>query len=1113
MRKGMRSSLRLLLAVLCCAAVCRGGIWGDTARGDASKRVTLDVEVVWTIPASPQAPVPDPTSGIELELDDGRVVDAVVIAENDDVPDGAAAPKRYNDCLWMLGNNAKGRVRVRIEANPEAILTFRGAGQTARIPLPAVLEGRQRTPENAAFIVSVERLAWDPIALRLKGDGVFAPGGTIEANVAANILTPEQVDIEIRLTADLRPVQGGDAVWSGDHRIDGVVSNRREPPAFAWNIPTPREEGTYVLETRLVWEPVETRANGGRIARWLRRRRGAGRGTTVTRRVTLAVITPEGAKHTRAAAPSTPAKFAPEREVDLVDLARPRGRRLVAIGRAPTNALEAGWRIPEAALVEPARRDGLRGWIPRPAGEATILGPANVDGCSWAAVALKAGHLGRPHRLTLNVLDGPVEALGVAVVDVAGPQPRLLLDTRASKILENDGKSRARSSWITWVDTPEPILIVLNHGSKPISLGAATLSEMNEMPPESGIDLPPAELARDLALDATAAGILERFAAQRDVVNVAERLARYLAYCGANAVVLPEIPRERERRQVLEEQAFEDPIGPDRIPTLVRLLGRHGVNVWIQPDLRGVLPGLPAPDSIDALTRGLVRVDRRGLPDAPVYNPLHPQVHDALVQRITEATAGRLKNAPNAAGFYIPLGDGPTLLGSPNTGLDDPGFERFVKETFEFPPAGIDPNSTDRFDLRAKFVAGPGAVPWQQWRAQGLAKLHADLAAAARAAAGRDVGFAVVTPGLDDGPVGREARSNNLAGLDPVLAWKAVGLDLGVWSREADGPIVLRGLEPGGDPLAHDLDASPELDAVVAERPRRGLALTARDENRSSRRPATPSDVATLTLKATSIDGFESFDEPLGRAATTLDAHIVVLDPQTLAGREDRFRRFARVFRALPATPPDAPPRLERAPFGIALRAGSDGTRTVLAFTNDTPYPTRVETSLLNADAADVDDLGRSIRLAPSLLPGGNGRRLVLDLEPFGTAGIRIAAPRVELGPLTPYPSEKALEDLKTRYQALTEQLARLGEHPTALGGPRPVDPSANSNAGPLGDSESKTAQRALLAALQAYRESRYADFNRLAASHWARRATPNSVDNLLRTGDASALPSARRLR
>ena len=69
-------------------------------------------------------------------------------------------------------------------------------------------------------------------------------------------------------------------------------------------------------------------------------------------------------------------------------------------------------------------------------------------------------------------------------------------------------------------------------------------------------------------------------------------------------------------------------------------------------------------------------------------------------------------------------------------------------------------------------------------------------------------------------------------------------------------------------------------------------------------------------------------------------------------------------------------------------------------------------------------------------------------------------------------------------------------------------------------------AQHTLLAALQAYREQRYADFARLAGSHWIRESNTTATARLARTNDrpssgtarpidagASALPSERKLR
>jgi hypothetical protein len=72
-------------------------------------------------------------------------------------------------------------------------------------------------------------------------------------------------------------------------------------------------------------------------------------------------------------------------------------------------------------------------------------------------------------------------------------------------------------------------------------------------------------------------------------------------------------------------------------------------------------------------------------------------------------------------------------------------------------------------------------------------------------------------------------------------------------------------------------------------------------------------------------------------------------------------------------------------------------------------------------------------------------------------------------------------------------------------------------------------AQRTLLAALQAYREHRYADFARLAGSHWIRQSSAMASGRLARLAetppkiggvrthstdtDASALPPDRKLR
>ena len=177
----------------------------------------------------------------------------------------------------------------------------------------------------------------------------------------------------------------------------------------------------------------------------------------------------------------------------------------------------------------------------------------------------------------------------------------------------------------------------------------------------------------------------------------------------------------------------------------------------------------------------------------------------------------------------IRLGSGPTLLGTPDTGLDDATFDRFVRESFSPETArgipGLGDADPDRFAVRARYLAGVGRMPWLTWRSRAIASIYTELAEAAQAAA-PGVLLAVVTPGLDQGITGLEARRVDRAGLAPSHAWRSVGLDLQAWPGAPGAPPVFRGVVLSTDSLAHDLATSPDLDALVAGRGRRGLLLT-----------------------------------------------------------------------------------------------------------------------------------------------------------------------------------------------------------------------------------------------------------------------------------------------
>jgi hypothetical protein len=1076
------------------------------ALGSAGEFVRLTVEVTWSI-ARPEAgssrdsnstdDLPADTE-FKLEVTSGRVIEVMDWPPESlrggvgpAFPAGPSGIGPTGERSASLGKRARGKVRARIEAPLDASVVVRGGDQVIGMPLAAVLERPQQTPPQSRLVVSVERLPWDSIVVDLGEsvrDGIVAPGAAVPVSVAYNIICPEASEVSVRTTAVLRPQGSGDVLWRDEPR-EIVPANVADPPSRVWNVRAPRVEGTYILEVRATWEPAAGR-DSSRLARLIRRRRSGAVVSTAVRRVALMVVDPEAKVGTLGI--DGPPR---ETEVDSVDLSRPRSHRLVATGRSPAAGPgRSQWGIPVEALIEPSRRERVRGWFARNGGEAAKLDRADGGGLAWTAVAAKVTHPERPHRLTVQVKGGEPRALGVALVEpnsagAAVHPPRLLLDACASgpPILP-DGPP-ATFSWVVFPRSSEMVVVMVNRSPEAeVRAGAITLTEIDETGPAPRL---PESTKRGLGLYLTGPDALDRFGdrpGSSDSLRTAQNLVKYLGCCGATAVVLPEDLSERASRRSLFGQADEDSTGPDRLEVIRRILARQGYALWLELafDRPNSLPGLPAPDSVEALRRGLVRVDSRGQPDGPAYHPVHPDVREAMKRRVTAAVA-KIKAAPSGSGgggLVIRLGVGPTLLGTPDTGLDDATYRKFTHDTFgaaatrQLP--GAETSDPDRFAARARHLAGVGRMPWLTWRSREIAALYSELNAAVHAA-DPALALAVVTPDLDAGPAGTEARRVDRTALPPSHSWRSVGLDLHCWPSGPDSPLVLRGTALSTEALSHDLATNPDLDALVASRPERGLLLSiggtsaADDQSNpslSSDEPDTGMAQITTVSSAMSVtagagapapepsartsalraanprvwltalplgDG-PAADEPLGHALAALDARWVFLAEKAVSGQESRLRRFARVLCALPAN--DAPVEVRAdaipGPFGVIARTFSESNRTFLEIANNSPYPIRVAGKLDLPGAVSVDDLGRGLRLA---LPAGpDGSNLVLDLLPYGVAAIRIAAPHVKIQSVSAYPSEAVTTSMRARFNELSAQLSRLN-HGLSSSPAEPVNP------------------------------------------------------------------------
>lgn len=1024
MRKGWREVIFGLVPLLCVGFVASTPAAQSPAAPNPLVRLTI--EVGWSSPAkSTTNPSDAPDPELVLELSEGQVADVVACPGS---PGGSSSPHHRADGTWTIGAERSGRIRARLETTLGANLRLRAGGQAMLFPIATLLDGPQHSPPQAPMEIIVERLPWDVVSIVLgQGDGIVAPKAKVPVSVGFNILTTDATEADVRCAAELRPSRGGEPVWKRDLH-EKVVANSSNPQMFLLSIDVPEAEGTYVLELRTTWEAIPTHEGNSVLSRLIRRgKRGlvGANGGAATRRATLAVVASEPPPLRSLTVISS------DQDVDSLDLTRLRGNRPSASGRsALASTGRSIWAVPDEALAEPTRRDRLRGWITRAGGEVANLGPADATGLAWSALELKVPHPGRPHRLSLSVIGGHPSSLGVALVGPGnGGRAHLLLDACASgpPILPEGPPSTY--SWLVWPDVHDPVLVLVNRapiGGSVVQVGPVMLTELADVPAGLAVEPPASGLPRGLGVALGGPDALDRFGGggePGDILAAARNLAQYLSYCGASAAVVPETLSDRPRRQALDGQAAEDSLGPDRLAIVLRVLARRDVSLCLELALAGPLPGLPPAGSPEALARGLVRVDRRGLADGPTpsYHPLHPDVVEAMRKYVVAAIEAHKEHA-RLAGVLIRLGSGATLLGSPDTGFDDTTFTRFVREAFDPETGrnvpGVAAADPGRFALRARFLAGSGRQPWLTWRSKQIAALYGGLAEAVRGASPGLV-LTVATPALGESPAGTEARRADQAGLAPSLAWRAVGFDLDDWPEGDHAPVVLRGLSLSGDELAHDLATSPELDAKVAARTARGMLLDSEEVDAVM----SPSRGSTrLSLSAQPIDAGPTGDEPLGHALAALDARWMLLAVSAVSGHEERMRRFAKVFRALPAeSKPLEPPKIA---FGVAVRTVRAGGLTYVVLANDTPYPIRLDT-VVNAPAtALIHDLGRAARLNPDA--DASGRHLVLDLLPFGVAAVRIAAPDAKLVSVTPYPSETVMTSMQARYDELSTQLSRL---------------------------------------------------------------------------------------
>lgn len=459
-------------------------------------------------------------------------------------------------------------------------------------------------------------------------------------------------------------------------------------------------------------------------------------------------------------------------------------------------------------------------------------------------------------------------------------------------------------------------------------------------------------------------------------------------------------------------------------------------------------------------------------------------------QTASESAAGYLKRVEKTAalktqsgkkvvsGFFLPMAPLKTLPGGWDAGFDEAVFAEFLEET------GLKREWAAKLltdEQRRGFIRSVGLMPWMTWRTRRIADFYARLSDEIEQQTGLKVAFAAPTSSRESASSIYEEAER--AGFSPLIAWRWMGFEPSVWKSGRGLEFVSsESIPPGAG--QRDATIHPDLENAFGDWPVRSHWLAS---NSSVQGQGAHSNDRTKEV-------LPEAEFAIVAGLARRDIQHLILDRSIIAGQDSRFAALAQRFRSLPAFNSDAVAETQLQ--GLAIRTYAKENSTVIAFFN--PLPCRMEVELglkepgsgelvIRHDSLDLitrkPDAEAKPNIQIALAPKSWG---TLELKQTGTESVSFL---VEL-------PDESRDVVQTRYEALLE-------HRPATTGAGRVLP---------GSVAEKTRGRRLMAALQAYRESRFADFFRLSDGILSERRTVRQVESTARgfQDDLSDRPKIR---
>ncbi len=958
--------------------------------------------------------------------------------------------RTYDGCDVSLIATAEATLRLQLSDES-------GFVKTVELPVARLLDEAMNVPlDEHGNRLFARRAPGDRLRVTLPRDHlVFAPGELFLGRAQPHRLAASAGN-KLHYEAKLLTRQGR-TVWSDDRDI--TIQPDDGWPAIEWSCKVPNDEGVYDLVLQL-----SRRVLGERLI---------SRGVLEERRVQLVVVAPRAVDRASAGTWQLDTLL----EMDPTH----------ANWRDRLVPLNASWPHGPITRRAPLFNQPLS-VVSHPLGTMAQLASTAVNQePAWQAYPLPIMRPGQPHVLEVDYPTDYSQVLGVSIVDdpsVAGSQP---IGLDSGVYVEPLGPSgvagMARHRVIFWPRSTSTWAIVSNQRRR----GSAVFNKLRLLGPRASAiptlpnlaltPLPNLHLPR--AISPAAANsertlaayfgrplFLENFGAPQandpgpaptgrplddwqTFLDGGRRLIEYLQYVGYNAMVLNVYadgsslypsqlvePTPRYDDGTLFSSG-QDPHRKDVVEMLMRLCDRESIRMVASMQFTAPLPSLETlrhDSASEAVGLRLYHNDGQQAnlasnSNAPLYNPLHPRVQQAMLETIAEVVE-RYGSHPSFHGLAVQFTPQSfTQLPSADWGCDPDTLARFFREQ----KTPVTWYANDAWGQARSLVRGTHRAAWLEWRTRELHAFYQRVAAVVTRKRS-DAKLYLLTGELLQSPeLQSQLRPELPRKLSADEIIRGTGIDPALFV--ADPSIVLctpQRIEPleSLPSAASDLEFNEYVTPAI--RAQTGKSRTSilyhpplESQLNIEYRPGQNSRVRLVSqLSPAGAHNRQRF----AHALAADDAQWIIDGGWMLPlGQEDELRELIAVYRQLPSGPFET---LPGSPQPVTIRMHRSGDRTYVYWVNASPWHATVTQTILAQEGSRLDPLG-----SPQRFSSTNGssaeRELTIDLAPYDVvAGMstdpqaRFMSPRVRLAP-------GAEEWLEAQIGELWNRLGTLKSPPT----------------------------------------------------------------------------------